>query len=131
MKKFDLSDNFIFLDNIYFIDFIDKPLNKSNFFYEENGVIVPYLIINSFYEINNEKIQKRIDNYLLNNNNTEANIEIEFDKIQQKAMLFFCEIFEKDNIRYGSKSIQPEIRYTFKPLYLAIIPSKYLKNTKK
>ena len=33
MKKFGLSENFILMDDDYFIA---QPLNKSNFFYEED-----------------------------------------------------------------------------------------------
>ena len=118
MKKFGLSENFLFLDNIYLIN---KPLNKSTFFYEENGIILPYLIYNSFYEIIKERIQKKIDNYLLNNNNTNINFEIELDIIQQKTLLFLSEIFGNDNNRFGKKLIQPTIGCIFLPIKMSDI----------
>lgn len=41
LKNFGVSNNFIYMNDDYFIG---KPLNKSDFFYEDNGKIVPYII---------------------------------------------------------------------------------------
>lgn len=41
MKKFGCCENFIYLNDDYFIG---KPLRKSDFFYKENRKIVPYII---------------------------------------------------------------------------------------
>ncbi len=40
LKKFGVSENFVYLNDDYFIG---QPLKKSDFFYEENGKIVPYV----------------------------------------------------------------------------------------
>jgi hypothetical protein len=45
MKKFGLSENFIYMDDDYFIG---RPLNKSQFFYEDNGKIFPLLLTEIF-----------------------------------------------------------------------------------
>ena len=41
MKNYNASDNFILMDDDYFIG---KPLNKSDFFYVENGTVVPAIV---------------------------------------------------------------------------------------
>ena len=45
MKKFNISDNFIIMDDDYFIG---QPLKKSDFFYVENGKVVPSIIAKKF-----------------------------------------------------------------------------------
>ena len=57
LKKFNLSKNFIYMDDDYFIG---KPLKKSDFFYyDENEKKVFPLIINaSFREINKTEVYK-------------------------------------------------------------------------
>ena len=47
-KKFGLSDNFLYMNSNYFIG---KPLNKSDFFWEEDGRIVPLLTSSKYNEI--------------------------------------------------------------------------------
>jgi hypothetical protein len=47
MKEFGLSDNFIYMDDDYFIG---QPLNKSDLFYVENNKVLPS-IINVNYEV--------------------------------------------------------------------------------
>lgn len=47
MERFNISQNFIVMDDDYFIG---KQLNKSDFFYVENGKVVPSIIANNFLE---------------------------------------------------------------------------------
>jgi hypothetical protein len=47
MKRFNISQNFIVMDDDYFIG---KQLNKSDFFYVENGKVIPSIISNNFFE---------------------------------------------------------------------------------
>jgi len=47
MEKFNISENFITMDDDYFIG---KPLKKTDFFYVENGKVVPAIIANTFKE---------------------------------------------------------------------------------
>ena len=51
MKEFGMSDNFIVMDDDYFIG---QSLNKSDFFYVENGKIVP-AIISTSYQVHTQK----------------------------------------------------------------------------
>ena len=57
MKKFNISDNFIVMDDDYFIG---QKLNKSDFFYVEKGKVVPSIIANQFHyqDMNSAKKNK-------------------------------------------------------------------------
>ena len=46
MKKFGISENFILMDDDYFIN---NPIKKEEFFYEENGQIFPSMVTNDYY----------------------------------------------------------------------------------
>ena len=58
MEKFGLSKNFIYMEDDYFIG---KPLKKTDFIYydEEKKKILPYLISNTFYEINKSELLEK------------------------------------------------------------------------
>ena len=47
MEYFNISENFITMDDDYFIG---KPLKKTDFFYVENGRVVPAIVANTFKE---------------------------------------------------------------------------------
>ena len=51
MKKFGMSDNFIVMDDDCFIG---KPMNKSDFFYVQNGTVVPAIIATD-YQVHTKK----------------------------------------------------------------------------
>ena len=55
MKKFGISNNFIYMDDDYFIG---KKLKKSDFFYFDNkfGVTFPYIISNKIFTMNKNDI---------------------------------------------------------------------------
>ena len=57
MKKFNLSENFILMDDDYFIG---KPINKSQFFYydEEQKRILPSIVTNDISVLNKEETLK-------------------------------------------------------------------------
>ena len=91
VKKFGLSDNFLFMNNNYFIG---KPLNKSDFFWEEEGKIVPLLISSKYNEINYNEINndyKRMTSKknIININGPEG---ANFFKISSFQLLFDSEI---------------------------------------
>ena len=60
MEKFNMSENFIILDDDYFIG---KPLKKSDFFYVENGKVVPAIVSPKFSEITEQSANKDYDYY--------------------------------------------------------------------
>ena len=53
MKKFGISDNIIVMDDDCFIG---KRLNKDDFFYVEDGKVVPLIITSNFLQINKKSV---------------------------------------------------------------------------
>ena len=45
--------------------FIAKPLNKNEFFYEDNGKILPALVLIEYYEMNKEDLKIRLLEFYL------------------------------------------------------------------
>ena len=56
LKKFGISNNFIAMDDDYFIG---SPLKKNNFFYVKNGKVTPAIVTSNFLKINNEYVKKK------------------------------------------------------------------------
>ena len=93
MKKFGMSENFILMDDDYFIN---APLNKSDFFYEENNQIFPLMITNDYYLMDERKIrlEHKQNMLMLNENNTQS--EEAFLFRQLSSLKFIHKIFEND-----------------------------------
>ena len=60
MKKFGISNNIIVMDDDCFIN---KKLEKSDFFYVNNGKVVPSIITSEFQRINKINVQENCDIY--------------------------------------------------------------------
>lgn len=60
LKKFGISNNFIAMDDDYFIG---SPLKKSNFFYVKSGKVTPAIVTSKFLMINNNSIKKKLKQY--------------------------------------------------------------------
>ena len=60
MKKFGISDNIIIMDDDCFIN---KKLEKSDFFYVKNGKVYPLIITSNFMKINKKYIQEKCETY--------------------------------------------------------------------
>ena len=125
MKKFGLSENFIYMDDDYFIG---KPLNKSNFFYEENNKVYPLLISDSFKEMNRtklliqqKKLYKKVGKY------SQTPIDFHFRKVS--TLLFLYEIFGEDKQRRDIPLIEAEFNHNTIPLKLSDIEevNEYIK----
>lgn len=56
MKKFGISNNFIVMDDDYFIGL---PMKKSDFFYNRNNKIIPIIINNRFKKITRKKLKNK------------------------------------------------------------------------
>ena len=121
MKKHNISENFILI-----VDkcIITSQLQKSDFFCEENGTILPSLISNEYYDINEEQMQNKLDRFLLFK---ESNIypEISLVIIQKKSLLFIYKIFGNDNIRYRKKIIQPGFSQNILPMKMSEVSEIY------
>ena len=77
MKKFDISENFIVMDDDCFIG---HPLNKTNFFYVVNGKVTPLIITFKFLEINNNIIKKKLEEYktIINTNKDQTSASFKY-----------------------------------------------------
>ena len=113
MKQFGMSENFILMDDDYFIG---QPLNKNDFFYEDNGKILPTLITSDYYEMNKESLEKKLKNYESKIQNIDPHSEIGFYIQNTRALLFAYEIFGNDDIRYGKKLIEPAFTHNAIPV---------------
>ena len=122
MRKFGISENFILMDDD---NFIAKPLNKSDFFYEENGKVYPCLITSDYYEMNKNKLEQRLFLYLTSKNGNIPHSTSNFFVQQTRSLLLMYNIFGEDNIRYGKKLIEPSFTHNATPLKLSDIEELY------
>ena len=105
--------------------FITKPLNKSDFFYEDNGKILPDLVTSDYYEMNKEKIQKRLSENLIKSKSNDPHSDVGFYIHQSRALLFMYTIFGDDNKRNGKKLIEPAFTHNAIPVKLSDIKELY------
>ena len=118
MKQFGLSENFIYMDDDYFIG---KPINKNEFFYEDKGEVFPALITADYYEINKEEIQIILKQILSSKRNLGTHSEKVFIATQIRALLFMYDIFGNDDIRYNKKLIEPAFTHNAIPMKISDI----------
>ena len=118
MKKFGLSENFILMDDDYFIA---QPLNKDDFFYEENGTIYPALVTSDYYEMNKGDLQNRINKNLLKKRGDDPHSDIGFYIQQSRALKFMYTIFGDDDVRYGKRLIEPAFSHNAIPVKMSDI----------
>ena len=86
MKQFGLSENFILMDDDYFIG---KPLLKSNFFYEENGKVYPALVTGDYYELNKKSLTTTLAPLLAKIKSINSHHPNGFTVMQKSTLLFF------------------------------------------
>ena len=96
MKKFGISDNFIIMDDDYFIG---SALKKTDFFYVENKKIVPAIITKKFCFIKKNYAIKRKNFYKnkIKNSKREQTKDI-FLYTQFLAYLYLIKIFKRNII---------------------------------
>ena len=122
MKKFGMSENFIMMDDDYFIG---RPLNKSNFFYEENGQVYPGLVTRDFYEMSKPSLHRILDPLLKNIKNTHPHSPNGFTIVQKTSLLFLYKIFGNDSDRYGRPLIEPSFTHNAIPVKQSDIKEIY------
>ena len=86
-KKYGLSDNFLYMNSNYFIG---RPLNKSDFFWEENGRIVPLLTSSKYNEINYNELHNDYKRLTSKKNiiNIDGPESVNYFKISSFQLLF-------------------------------------------
>ena len=123
MKEFGISDNFIVMNDDCFIG---QPLNKSNFFYEENGKVVP-AIISTNYQVHTQKTFLRDYNKIKKRLKTPINKSTnEFLYSMYNTYFFFIDYFKGPIIvPYFTHSVIPMNLNDLKEIYDIIYDSKY------
>ena len=125
MKKFGMSENFILMDDDYFIN---KPIKKEEFFYEENGKILPLIITNDFYLINKKELNSKYNHYFskyqkVKNFNSYTKEEV-FLFRQLSSIKFISQLF-KDNKKNNNNLIEGSFTHNAIPLKLSDIKEVY------
>ena len=125
MKKFGMSENFILMDDDYFIN---KPIKKEELFYEENGKILPLIINTDFYLINKKELNSKYNNYFSKfqkdkNSNLYSKEEV-FLFRQLSSIKFISQLF-KDNKKSNNNLIEGSFTHNAIPLKLSDIKEVY------
>ncbi len=127
MKQFGMSDNFICLDDDYFIG---KPLNKSDFFYVQNGTVVPAQIATK-YQVHNKRTFSRDYNKVKRNiKNSRPQSSNNFMYTVYNTYLFFIDEFKgKIKVPYFTHNAIPINVKDLKEVYDLIHKSKFREPT--
>jgi hypothetical protein len=127
MKNFGLSENFILMDDNHFIS---SPINKNEFFYEENGEIFPALISSNYNDMSKMKLEEILKLKLYQSNRDNPYSPEGFNITQIRALLFLYEIFGDDDKRFGKKLIEPAFTHNAIPVKMSDIKEihKYIFN---
>ena len=100
MKQFGLSENFIYMDDDYFIA---KPINKSEMFYEENGKIYPSIITSNYYELDKYFLTYRQKKFIRKKNILKIPIHsLDFlsdKKILRYFYMIYLEMMIQDSVK--------------------------------
>ena len=93
MKKFGISDNIITMDDDYFIG---GPLKKTDFFYIENGKVVPAIITPNFFSIDENTAKEKLSKYkkIILNKKEDQSSEM-FEYSLYLTYLFFIQLYNK------------------------------------
>ena len=122
MNKFGLSENFILMDDDYFIG---KPLKKTNFFYEENGKIFPASVTGDYYEMSKKSLEDSLKPLLLKIKKTGAHTANGFNIMQKTSLLFLYSIFGDDSTRNGKPLIEAAFSHNAIPVKQSDIKEIY------
>ena len=127
MKEFGMSDNFIAMDDDYFIG---KPLNKSDLFYVQNGTVVPAIIATN-YQIHTKKTFLREYNTVKKNLETSrAHSSNNFMYSVYNTYSFFIDEFKSPIIvPYFTHNAIPTNVKDLKEIYNLVYNSKYRNGT--
>ena len=118
MKKFNISENFILMDDDYFIA---KPLNKNDFFYEENGKVYPALVTSDYYEMDKNNLNKELSGLFSKRDSNNPHSTSGFLIQHDRSLLLMYDIFGEDDRRYGKKLIEPAFSHNAIPVKLSDI----------
>jgi len=120
MKKFGISDNIIIMDDDCFIG---KKLNKSNFFYINNGKVTPLIITYNFLKINKTSVEQNCEFYKekAENSKEEQNDEI-FNYSKYLTFSFILNFF---NVSFNESIFIPKYTHNAIPINLKDVKEIY------
>ena len=128
MKEFGISNNIIVMDDDCFIG---NKLEKSDFFYLEDGKIVPFIVTSNFEMINKSYVFKNLELYLNKVKTStleQTGIIFDFSKFLTFSFLLdFFNISDEENIfipKFTHNAIPINLR-DLKEIYEIIYNSKY------
>ena len=128
LYKYGISNNFIIMDDDYFIG---KSLNKNDFFYVEKGKVVPLIITSDFIMIDKESIKIQYD--LLRKKAMESKEEQNkdiFDYCLSLTYLFIINTFNETLIvpKFTHNAIPVNLK-ELKEIYKLVLNSEYKSTT--
>ena len=89
MKEFNMSDNFIAMDDDCYIG---RPLKKSDLFYVDNKKVLPLIITSKFLKMKKREVENNI--YLYKRNIKKSGVEQNFDEFQYSKHLTYSMIMK-------------------------------------
>ena len=120
LKENKLSENFILMDDDYFIG---QPLKKSDLFYDHKGKVYPYIISTKYFQINPEEIKEKYMNGMNNIDEIKYNSREGFEFRKISTLLFLYKILD-DN--YDTNNfIGVEYTHNTIPLKLSDVEEVY------
>lgn len=127
MKDFGISNNFIIMDDDCFIG---QPLNKSDFFYVQNNIVVP-AIIPTIYQVHTEKtFLREYNNIKQKLSNSRVQSTNSFLYTMYNTYFFFIEYFDGPIIvPYFTHNAIPSNVNDLKEIYDLVYDSKYKNGT--
>ena len=124
LEKYGISDNFIAMDDDYFIG---QPLNKTNFFYDINGKIKPLTITSKFTKINKKVAKQKLIEYkeIINQTDIEQTSPV-FRYSLYLTYFFILELFgDSLYIPVHTHNAIPVNLKELKEIYYIVYQSKY------
>jgi hypothetical protein len=120
MKKFNISDNFIIMDDDYFIG---KKLEKSDFFYVEKGKVVPSIVSSNFLKIEQKSVEENCETY---EKKVKSNKEEQGgDEWNYSVSLTYSFILNIFNIPFGKSIFIPRFTHNAIPVNIKEIKEVY------
>jgi hypothetical protein len=124
LYKYGISNNFILMDDDYFIG---KSLNKNDFFYVQKGKVVPLIITSNFFKIDKESIKMKYD--LLKQKAMSSKVEQNKDIFKyclSSTYLFIINTFNKTLFipKFTHNAIPVNLK-EIKDIYKLVLNSEY------
>ena len=120
MKRFNISDNFIIMDDDYFIG---KKLKKNDFFHVEKGKVVPSIVSSNFLKIEQKSVQQDCEFY--EKRVKEKKEEQGFDDWKYSVSLTLSFILNIFNIPFGKSIFIPQFTHNAIPVNIKEIKEVY------